>query len=107
VDAGGEQEELRPLFASLFNRLVGRQFLRGRVMLLAARSGFAFHGWSDSRAQHSRTVKAWATTCTAAGVEGLFHDLRLTALTNMIEAGLSEKEAMEISRHRTRAVLDR
>ena len=52
--------------------------------------------------------KSWATACKLANVpEALFHDLRRTALTNMIEAGLSEKEAIEISGHRTRAVFDR
>ncbi len=52
--------------------------------------------------------KSWKAACTQASLEAtLFHDLRRTALTNMIEAGFSEKEAMEISGHKTRAVFDR
>jgi integrase len=52
--------------------------------------------------------KNWKTACELAGVpQALFHDLRRTALTHMIEAGFSEKEAMEISGHKTRAVFER
>jgi hypothetical protein len=39
--------------------------------------------------------------------KAVYHDLRRTALTNMIEARFSEKEAIEISGHNTRAVFDR
>jgi len=78
------------------------------------KSGTVFEGTNLRKAWHKACVAAGLGTLTE--VEGkpdprytglIIHDLRRSAIKNLMKAGTSEKVAMTISGHKTRDVFDR
>jgi len=87
--------------------------LRGELLELIVRREslrqldcpFVFHRTGRAIGDFRR---AWGRACVAAGFAGrTFHDLRRSAVRNMVRASVPERVAMAISGHRTRSVFDR
>jgi integrase len=111
VDLRGKVLRLRP---EISKNKDGRILpLRGELLDVLERAAerrrldctFVFHVDGQPIGQFR---KSWKTACKSVGLSGLIpHDLRRTAVRNMVRAGIPERVAMSLSGHKTRAIFDR
>jgi integrase len=93
-------QELRQLLTAQRATVDAIQRERGRIIPTV-------FCWEDGRPVKDMRG-AWLAACANAGCPGrLMHDFRRTSIRNMVRAGISEKVAMDMAGHKTRAVFDR
>jgi integrase len=105
-NAKNGEARLIPLEGELLELIERRKAVRQvKVNGLVMMSGFIFHREGEPIREFGRS---WATACRMAGVPGrLFHDLRRSAVRDLIRAGVSQDVAMSISGHRSPAMFKR
>lgn len=96
-----------PLTGAL-KELIERRWQAREYQTPAKVTAISPHVFHDGGVPVGDFRKAWASACEAAKVPGrLFHDLRRTAVRNMIRAGVPQTVAMSISGHRTVSMFNR
>lgn len=102
-----KNEDARIVYADERLKQVIRDQWQARKDLMSPVPWVFPNRWGKGRIQ--QFDKAWNRALEDARLdEGfIFHDLRRTAVRNMVRAGIPERVAMQISGHRTRSVFDR
>ncbi len=91
---------LKALLAERRQRTSDLERAQGRVILRV-------FTWEDGR-EIRDFREAWTKAVQAAGLPGrIFHDLRRSAVRQLVRSGVSENVAMRLSGHKTRAIFDR